>query len=149
MPLPALVAVLLAVLATAQAAHANAFDDVFESYQRTGKVDGCRFSAGDLKQALGQVPNDIEQYAPDFPAALRAAFDYRGDATLTLDDGSEVEGYVVDAREGEVRVWEKKGAGTTRIASSRIRRVAPMALANRDHPPDPAVDDDRYPDSDP
>ena len=63
------------------------------------------------------------------PEALRAAFDYRGDATLTLDDGSEVEGYVVDAREGEVRVWEKKGTGTTRIDSSRIRRVA---LSGRD-----------------
>src|SRR5262249_13324379 len=63
------------------------------------------------------------------PDALRAAFDYRGDATLTLDDGSEIEGYVVDAREHEVRVWEKKGAGTTRIPSERIRRVA---LSGRD-----------------
>jgi hopanoid biosynthesis associated radical SAM protein HpnH len=63
------------------------------------------------------------------PEALRAAFDYRGDATLTLDDGSDVEGYVVDAREGELRVWEKKGSGTTRIAADRIRRVA---LSGRD-----------------
>ena len=63
------------------------------------------------------------------PAALRAAFDYRGDATLTLDDGSEIEGYVLDAREHEVRVWEKKGTGTTRIDASRIRRVA---LSGRD-----------------
>jgi MoaA/NifB/PqqE/SkfB family radical SAM enzyme len=63
------------------------------------------------------------------PEALRAAFDYRGDATLTLDDGSQVEGYVVDARANEVRIWEKKGTGTTRIDSSRIRRVA---LSGRD-----------------
>ena len=34
-----------------------------------------------------------------------------------------------DAREGEVRVWEKKGTGTTRIDSARIRRVA---LSGRD-----------------
>jgi hypothetical protein len=61
--------------------------------------------------------------------ALRTAFDYRGDATLTLDDGSEVEGYVVDARADEVRVWEKKGSGATRIATDRIRRVA---LSGRD-----------------
>ena len=63
------------------------------------------------------------------PEALRAAFDYRGDATLTLDDGSEIEGYVVDARDDEVRVWEKNGTGTTRIPSSRIRHVA---LTGRD-----------------
>jgi hopanoid biosynthesis associated radical SAM protein HpnH len=63
------------------------------------------------------------------PQALRAAFDYRGDATLTLDDGSEVEGYVVDAGADEVRVWEKKGSGATRIASSRVRRVT---LSGRD-----------------
>jgi len=63
------------------------------------------------------------------PEALRAAFDYRGDATLTLDDGREIDGYVVDAREGEVRVWEKKGSGATRVATDRIRRVA---LSGRD-----------------
>jgi len=63
------------------------------------------------------------------PEALRAAFDYRGDATLTLDDGSQIEGYVVDARAGEVRVWEKKGTGATRIPSERIRHVA---LTGRD-----------------
>jgi hypothetical protein len=63
------------------------------------------------------------------PEALRAAFDYRGDATLTLDDGSQIEGYVVDARAHEVRVWEKKGTGTTKIATSRIRQVA---LTGRD-----------------
>jgi hypothetical protein len=63
------------------------------------------------------------------PESLRAAFDYRGDATLTLDDGSQIEGYVVDAREHELRVWEKKGSGTTRIAASRVRRIA---LSGRD-----------------
>src|SRR3954452_13837181 len=76
-----LVPVLLAVLATgllaAPPAPANTFDTIFKSYQRTGKVDACRFSASDLKKALHQVPNDIEQYAPDFPAALQAAAEKR------------------------------------------------------------------------
>jgi cobalamin biosynthesis Mg chelatase CobN len=55
------------------AAHADAFDQVFAQYQRTGKVDGCSFTAKQLEQARSQVPNDIEQYAPDFPEALDAA----------------------------------------------------------------------------
>ncbi len=63
------------------------------------------------------------------PETLRAAFDYRGDATLTLDDGREIEGYVVDAREDEVRIWEKKGEGATRVPAGRIRSVA---LSGRD-----------------
>jgi cobalamin biosynthesis Mg chelatase CobN len=55
------------------AAHADAFDQVFAQYQRTGKIDGCSFTAKQLEQARSQVPNDIEQYAPDFPEALDAA----------------------------------------------------------------------------
>jgi hypothetical protein len=55
------------------AAHADAFDQVFAQYQHTGKIDGCSFSAKELEQAKSRVPNDIEQYAPDFPQALDAA----------------------------------------------------------------------------
>jgi hypothetical protein len=76
-PLPALLVVLASGLIAAPAAHANAFDTIFKTYQRTGKVDACKFSAADLNKALKQVPNDIEQYAPDFPAALQAAAEKR------------------------------------------------------------------------
>lgn len=45
--------------------------------------------------------------------ALEKAFDYRGDVTLTLKDGSRVEGYLFDRRNGttldtsEVRLFPK------------------------------------------
>jgi hypothetical protein len=52
------------LLATAPAAVA---DTPLEQYQRTGKIDPCTASGG------GPIPNDIEQYAPDFPAALEDA----------------------------------------------------------------------------
>jgi hypothetical protein len=55
------------------AAHADAFDQVFAQYQHTGTIDGCKFTAKQLEQAKSQVPNDIQQYAPDFPQALDAA----------------------------------------------------------------------------
>jgi hypothetical protein len=42
-------------------------DSPLEQYQRTGRVDPCTASGS------GGIPNDIEQYAPDFKAALQDA----------------------------------------------------------------------------
>jgi hypothetical protein len=72
-----LLAVLLALLAVAPAAQADAFKDIFGAYKKTGQVDACAWSAQQLADAKGQVPNDIEQYAPDFPNALDAAISKR------------------------------------------------------------------------
>jgi hypothetical protein len=65
-----LIAVLFALLAVAPAAQANAFKDIFGAYQQRGQVDPCTWSAKQLSDAKRQVPNDIDQYAPDFPQAL-------------------------------------------------------------------------------
>ena len=65
-----LIVVLLALLAVAPAAQANAFKDVFAAYRHSGQVDPCAWSAAQLSDAKRQVPNDIDQYAPDFPQAL-------------------------------------------------------------------------------
>ncbi len=55
--------------------------------------------------------------------ALRVAFEYRGEATLSLDDGRELEGYVVDATEAAVSFWERDAARPRRIDPARVRRV--------------------------
>jgi hypothetical protein len=68
---------LLTVLAAAPVAHANAFKDIFAAYRTSGKIDGCRYSATQLAQARRQIPNDIQQYAPDFPNALNDAIQVR------------------------------------------------------------------------
>jgi hypothetical protein len=65
-----LIAVLLALLAVAPAAQANAFKDIFGAYKKRGQVDACAWTAKQLADARQQVPNDIDQYAPDFPQAL-------------------------------------------------------------------------------
>jgi hypothetical protein len=64
---------LAAALSWTAVAHASAFGDTFNDYRAHGKVNPCKFSAHELKQAKKQVPPDIDQYAPDFPAALDAA----------------------------------------------------------------------------
>jgi len=62
--------------------------------------------------------------------ALEKAFDYRGDVTLTLTDGSSVEGYLFDRRRGDsletsiVRIMPADGPTERRaIPFSRIERV--------------------------
>jgi hopanoid biosynthesis associated radical SAM protein HpnH len=57
------------------------------------------------------------------PESLRAAFRFRGDVTLVLDDGSAVDGFVVDAKPDVVRVWRRGQTATTSLATARVRRV--------------------------
>jgi len=55
-----------------------------------------------LEVAPGTVHGGIEGWVPelasddDVRVALEKAFDYRGDVTLTLKNGSKVEGYIFD-----------------------------------------------------
>jgi hopanoid biosynthesis associated radical SAM protein HpnH len=63
------------------------------------------------------------------PESLHVAFDYRGDATLTLDDGARLEGYVVNANVDEVSLWEK---GDPRPLVIPVKRIAHVTLSGRD-----------------
>jgi hypothetical protein len=66
---------------------------------------------------------------------LEHAFDYRGDVTLCLKDGSAVEGYVFDRRRGAtlqsslVRLISRRGGEKISVAFSDI---AGMAFTGRD-----------------
>jgi hypothetical protein len=64
-------------LLLAGGAFASAFSDTFADYKAHGNVNACTHSESDLKQAKSQVPPDISQYAPDFPAALTVALEQR------------------------------------------------------------------------
>jgi hypothetical protein len=63
------------------------------------------------------------------PEALRAAFEYRGDVTLTLDDGRELAGFVTNVNHHSLELWHKGADATAELASDRIRRVE---LSGRD-----------------
>jgi hypothetical protein len=60
-----------------------------------------------LEVAEGTVHDKIEGWIPelatddDLRAALEKAFDYRGDVTITRKDGSRVDGYIFDRRNGD------------------------------------------------
>jgi hypothetical protein len=63
----------LSLLPASTALAASAFDEVLKDYQKDGQIDPCAHSEQTLRDAQSQIPNDIEQYAPDFPDALKAA----------------------------------------------------------------------------
>jgi hypothetical protein len=84
----------------------------------------------------------------DLERQLEKAFNYRGHVTLTLDDGSTVEGYVFNRELGHAKLKEppfvelfRKGSGAKeKVALARVRAIA---LSGIDHaaiaPPPPSL----------
>ncbi len=62
------------------------------------------FNANDRDAAIGIIHENLEGWIPplasdeEIRTALEKAFDYRGDITITLKDGSKAEGYLFDRR---------------------------------------------------
>jgi hypothetical protein len=97
----------------------------------TGKVAG-NLDPDTLELAPGTRHENLENWAPTLGTdaevldALEKAFDYRGDVTITLKDGSAVEGYIFDRRTGAsladsyVRLFPKDSPDKRTIAYSDI-----------------------------
>jgi hypothetical protein len=71
------------------------------------KIEQLRqHSADELEIIAGRERENLEGWIPSLATdaeireALEKAFDYRGDITITLKDGSKVEGYLFDRRSG-------------------------------------------------
>lgn len=73
--------------------------------------------------------------AEELRAALEQAFDYRGDVLITRKDGTKIEGYIFDRRNGRtlddscVRLMPKDGGPKTSISYADI---AALAFTGRD-----------------
>src|SRR5215213_5074739 len=63
----------LSLLPASSALAGSAFDEVLKDYQSDAKIDACSHSAKTLRDAQRQIPNDMDQYPPDFPEALSKA----------------------------------------------------------------------------
>jgi hypothetical protein len=87
----------------------------------------------DRQQIEGWIPELASE--ADLRAALEQAFDYRGDVTITRKDGSHVEGYIFDRRNGAtlaesvVRLIPKDSQQKISVAYSEI---AALAFSGRD-----------------
>ena len=63
-------AALAAVLAIPSVAHAAGVDQIFDDYKKQGYVNPCSYAPGDLQRAQGNLPPDVQQYAPRFGEQL-------------------------------------------------------------------------------
>ena len=95
----------------------------------------------DLELAPGTVREDLQgslwrSADPEvLRVALEKAFDYRGDVTITRKDGSTIEGYIFDRRDGGslddsyVRLFPKNGPDKVLV---RYSDIAGLAFTGRD-----------------
>jgi hypothetical protein len=94
------------------------------------------FDVEDQELTPGVAHENLEGWIPslasdeEIRAALEKAFDYRGDVTITLKDGSKMEGYVFDrASTGDtleqcaVRIFPKDRDEKVRISYAAIARL--------------------------
>jgi hypothetical protein len=76
--------------------------------QEAAKLEQLSHASPDeLEVVAGREREQLEGWIPEMASeadvreALEKAFDYRGDITITRKDGSKVEGYVFDRRNGK------------------------------------------------
>ena len=50
-------------------------ESTYDEYRATGVVQGCDYSAEELRAALDDIPPDIRAYDPGFADALNAALE--------------------------------------------------------------------------
>jgi hypothetical protein len=94
-----------------------------------------------LEVVAGTQHEQLEGWIPklasedEIRVALEKAFDYRGDVTITLKDGSKIEGYIFDRRsaptlkESVVRLYPKNSNQKISVSYSDI---AALAFTGRD-----------------
>ena len=110
--------------------------------QEGAKIDQLQhLNPDELEHAAGRERENLEGWIPSLAGdaevreALEKAFDYRGDITVTLKDGSKVEGYLFDRRPGAtlaqsfIRVIPMDNQGKINVSYSDI---AALAFSGRD-----------------
>jgi hypothetical protein len=90
---------------------------------------------------MSDPTESLEGHVPDLPGpaalfdALERAFDYRGDITVTLHDGSQITGYLFDRTTGQglddslIRIMPADGSANVSIPYAE---VAALKFADRD-----------------
>jgi hypothetical protein len=108
---------------------------------RPSHTEGSPLNPDTLEVAPGTLRETVEGWVPDLASeeelriALEKAFDYRGDITLTLRDGSKIEGYIFDRITGAtladsfVRIILSDQSPRRKIAYADI---AALAFTGRD-----------------
>jgi hypothetical protein len=111
------------------------------SGRESGRTPNSLPNPDALEVVPGARREKLEGWIPELASeeevrgALEQAFDYRGDVLITRKDGSKIEGYVFDRRNGStladslVRILPKDGGTKTSIPYADI---AALAFTGRD-----------------
>ena len=103
--------------------------------------DAKLLNPNDLEVAPGTTHENLEGWIPELASddeireALEKAFDYRGDVSITCKDGSKIEGYIFDRRDGKtlgdsyVRIFPKDSNEKVNVFYNQI---AALAFSGRD-----------------
>jgi len=103
---------------------------------RPSHTEGSPLDPDALEVAPGTLHETVQGWVPklateeELRIALEKAFDYRGDVTLTLQDGSKIEGYIFDRVTGSslgtsfVRVMPKDELQRRKIPYADIAALA-------------------------
>ncbi len=91
----------------------------------------------EVEVAPGAVHENLQGvvWSDDLRVGLEKAFDYRGDVTITRNDGSQIEGYIFDRQTGKtledsvVRLFPKDNP---RKVAIRYSEIAALAFSGRD-----------------
>jgi hypothetical protein len=110
--------------------------------QEAAKLDQlAHVNADEIEVAAGREREQLEGWVPELATAdevreaLEKAFDYRGDITVTRKDGSKIEGYLFDRRNGAtladsyIRIIPAKEKTKVTISYGEI---AALAFSGRD-----------------
>ena len=110
--------------------------------QEAAKLDQlAHMNADEIEVAAGREREQLEGWVPELATAdevreaLEKAFDYRGDITVTRKDGSKIEGYLFDRRNGAtladsyIRIIPAKEKTKVTIAYGE---VAALTFSGRD-----------------
>jgi hypothetical protein len=105
--------------------------------QEAAKIGQLAHATPDeIEVAAGREREQLEGWVPALASdaevreALEKAFDYRGDITITRSDGSQVQGYLFDRKNGTtladsyVRLIPANEPGKVKIAYSDIAAIA-------------------------
>src|SRR4051795_4768814 len=102
----------LSLLPASSALAGSAFDEVLKDYRSDGQIDACSHSEKTLRDAQHQIPNDIEQYAPDFPDALSQALRERASGACDKSKGTSTTTTAAAAASGGGTSTTGSGGGT-------------------------------------
>jgi hypothetical protein len=108
---------------------------------RPSHTEGLALDPDVLELAPGTKRETVQGWIPELATelelrlALEKAFDYRGDVTVTLKDGTKLEGYIFDRVAGDslessfVRILPKDSAQRLKVAYAQI---AALEFTGRD-----------------